>query len=261
MVSLQEMKKEFVQFLSLTSLLPQEGHVYFGTQKINLKKLQDIISNIGHVKIITDPKKLYFPGWLGVVYCWRKGRQYDVYFISSSGEISLLLMTNNVEEIETELIPISGLQGVQSLPSVQELDQEMEDFTQTLPSMRCFVPLKEEVKKPMLTVWWEEYRVTIEKIFVGILTTAITILTYQVWFHWFVALGVFLSFLYLQINFENQKLNPQTMFWNYFFLYGKEVCWIVVFIATHSFSGLLSPFLTMFYAPYRNLAEKLFKSQ
>jgi hypothetical protein len=257
MLSRQEIKKWFVQFLSYTSSLPNNGHIYLSTRQIGRSEIEEFIQNSSsnRIKVVTDLKKLAAAGWLGAVYCSQKEKQYDVYFLSSSGEISLLLMTGNIEEIETELAPISDWDGVRNLLGSAP---ELESFTQTMHSVR--LPQKVEKLEPQksnILIWWQSYRETIEQIFVAILAIGLTIFTWQAWFHWLVALGVFLSFCYLQINFENQKRNPQTCLQNYFYLYGKEACWIILFIATQSYSGLLSPLLTMMYAPYRKLAEKL----
>jgi hypothetical protein len=254
MLSRQDVKKQFLHFLSLTSLSEKE-HIYLSSRRINFNEIDEFIRSSDRIKIITNLKKISFPGWLGVVYCLRKGKQYDVYFLSSSGEISLVLMAENIEELETKLAPISDWNGVKN-NVISELN--VENFTQTMPSIR-FPPKEEKIEcaKSYFKMSWEKYRETVERIFVGFLTIGLTILTWQMWFHWLVALGVFLSFCYLQINFENQKLNPQTSLQNYLYLYGKEMCWIVFFIATQSYSGLLSPFLTMMYAPYRGLEEKI----
>ena len=243
-----------MQYLCNSASLPSEGHIYLSITQIELQKITDFISSSDRIKMITNPKKLYFPGWLGVVFYPRKGSQYDVYFLSSSGDISLLLMAGTVEEIETELAPISDWNGIDNCLALEE----REEFTCTLPSIR--VPENKtcsEIPKSFFLFWWEKHREKVERFFVAFLTLALTALTWQAWFHWLVGLGVFLSFCYLQINFENQKLNPHTALQNYLYLYSKEMCWIIFFLATHSYAGLLSPLLTMLYAPYRGVAEKM----
>lgn len=251
MLSRKEIQKEFIQFLSFNSSLPSDGYLYLSNNQISCNEIDEFILNSQQVKIITNHKNLSFPGWLGVVYLSsRFGKKYDVYFLSQSGEFSLLLMTNSVKELETILSPISGWDG-----TAKYLQDDEEEFTQ--PSFRLPIIKIQQDSQSKFKIWWEKYRANVENYFVFLLTFGTTALTVQFWFHWIVAIGVFLSFLYLQTNFENQKLNPQTALKIYTFLYGKEMCWIVFFIATHSYSGLLSPFLTMLYAPYRNFAEKL----
>lgn len=255
MLSRQDIKKQFLRFLFLTSSLPNNGHAYLSIKQIELQEIERFIQSSKRIKIITDCKTLNFPGWLGAVYYLRPGRQYDVFFLSSSGTISLLLTVESVEEIETELAPISDWDGMRNLLGSEP---ELEDFTQTLPSIR-FPSKEEKIMLPRSSIWfwWEKHREKMERFFVAFLTLALTALTWQAWFHWLVGLGVFLSFCYLQINFENQKLNPHTALQNYLYLYSKEMCWIIFFLATHSYAGLLSPLLTMLYAPYRGAAEKM----